>query len=112
MRIEVVVRRLALLTLSLAMARAEGAILYVSTQGSDSNSGSSTQPFQTITHAYSLAAPGDTILVGPGVYTDYTSGWGIHLGASGTGSSPIRLRSQVRGGAIIDGLNASDRNVG
>ncbi|MDB6018452.1 MAG: hypothetical protein JWR19_2941 [Pedosphaera sp.] len=86
--------------------------MYVSTQGSDSNSGTSAQPFRTITHAYSLAGPGTTILVAPGVYTDHTSGWGLHLGASGTASSPIVLRSQVRGGAVIDGQNASDRNEG
>ncbi len=84
---------------------------YVSTQGSDSNSGTAAQPFRTITHAYSLAGPGTTILVLPGVYTDYQSGWGLHLGSSGTASSPIVLESQVRGGAIIDGQNASDRNV-
>ncbi len=84
---------------------------YVSTQGSDSNPGTAAQPFQTVTHAYSLAGPGTTIIVLPGVYTDYTSGWGLHLGASGTAANPIVLVSQVRGAAIIDGQNASDRNL-
>jgi hypothetical protein len=85
--------------------------LYVSTNGSDSNPGTSAQPFRTITYAYSLAGPGTTILVLPGVYTDYTSGWGLHLGSSGTAANPIVLVSQVRGGAIIDGQNASNRNL-
>src|SRR5512143_1040878 len=98
--------------LVLALARAQAADLYVSTQGSDSNPGTSAQPFRTITYAYSKAAAGTTIHVLPGVYTDYTSGWGIHLGKSGTASSPIVLRSETRGGAIIDGQNASDRNQG
>src|SRR6266496_562674 len=111
MRIEVSFSRLALLILTLVLVRAQGADFYVSTQGSDSNPGTSAQPFRTITRAYSLAGPGVTIVVMPGVYTDYTSGWGLRLGASGTASSPIVLRSQVRGGAIIDGQNASDRNV-
>jgi Big-like domain-containing protein/parallel beta helix pectate lyase-like protein/Calx-beta domain-containing protein/uncharacterized protein DUF1565 len=111
MRIEVSVRRLALLILALALVSAQGADYYVSTQGSDSNPGTSAQPFRTITRAYGLAGPGTTIIVLPGVYTDYQSGWGLHLGRSGTASSPITLRSQVRGGAIIDGQNASDRNV-
>ncbi|MGH7490458.1 MAG: right-handed parallel beta-helix repeat-containing protein, partial [bacterium] len=93
------------------MVRASGATLYVGAQGNDSNPGTATQPFRTITRAYSLAGPGTTILVAPGVYSDYTSGWGLHLGKSGTASSPIVLRSQVRGGAVIDGQNASDRNV-
>jgi hypothetical protein len=34
------------------------------------------------------------------------------VGAIGTASSPIVLKSQVKGGAVIDGLNASDRNQG
>src|SRR5205823_5846069 len=65
-----------------------------------------------ITHAYGRASAGTTIYVASGTYTDYTSGWGIHLGSSGSSSSPITLKSQVRGGAIIDGQNASDRNQG
>ncbi|HSA08807.1 MAG TPA: right-handed parallel beta-helix repeat-containing protein [Candidatus Paceibacterota bacterium] len=100
------------LNLVLAFARAQAADLYVSTQGSDSSPGTAAQPFRTITHAYSRAAAGTVIHVLPGVYTDYRSGWGIHLGKSGTASSPIVLRSTVRGGAIIDGGNAADRNQG
>jgi hypothetical protein len=100
------------LTITLAVASASAADYYVSTQGSDSNSGTSAQPFRTITHAYSLAGPGTTIHVLPGVYTDYTSGWGLHFGSSGTASSPIIVKSEVRGGATIDRQNASDGNVG
>ncbi len=33
---------------------------YVSTRGSDSNPGTAAQPFQTITHAYSLVIPAGT----------------------------------------------------
>ena len=101
-----------ILGLVLAFARAQAADLYVSTSGSDSSSGSSSQPFRTITYAYSKASAGTTIHVLPGVYSDYTSGWGIHLGKSGSASSPIVLHSETRGGAIIDGQNASDRNQG
>src|ERR1051326_6426739 len=113
MKIRVTVGRLVWLILSFVggLISAHGATLYVSTQGSDSNPGTAAQPFRTITHAYSAASAGTTILVAPGVYTDYTSGWGIHLGKSGTASSPIVLQSQVPGGATIDGQNASDRNL-
>jgi hypothetical protein len=96
----------------LASTCVRGADLYVSTNGTDSNPGTSSQPVRTITHAYELASPGTTVHVLSGVYTDYSSGWGLRLGQSGTASSPIVLRSEVRGGAIIDGQNASDRNVG
>jgi parallel beta helix pectate lyase-like protein len=101
-----------LLYLVSVLAPAQAADLYVSTQGSDSNPGTSEQPFRTIAQAYGLAGPGVTIYVMPGVYDEYDSGWGIHLGASGTASRPIVLESQVRGKAIIDGQNTSDRNVG
>jgi len=112
MRIESSIGKIGLLMFSLALTQARGATYYVSTHGKDSNPGTAAQPFRTITHAYGFAGPGVTILVSPGIYTDYTSGWGIHLGASGTASSPIVLRSRVPGGAIIEGHNASDRNVG
>ncbi|MBU6402506.1 MAG: DUF1565 domain-containing protein, partial [Verrucomicrobia bacterium] len=98
------------LFLWLALGAARAATYYVSTQGSDANPGTASQPWRTITYAYRLAGPGVTILVAPGTYTDYTSGWGLHLGASGTASAPILLQSQVRGGAIINGQNAADRN--
>ena len=94
-----------------AGATAAANTLHVSTQGSDSNPGTAARPFRTITEAYSQADPGTTILVEPGTYTDYQSRWGLRLGKSGTAASPIVLKSRVRGGAIIDGQNASDRNV-
>jgi len=100
------------LPLVLAISRAHAGDYFVSTSGSDSNPGTSAQPFRTITYAYTFAAAGVTIHVAPGVYQDYTRGWGIHLGRSGAASHPIVLRSEVRGGAIIDGQNAADRNEG
>src|ERR1051325_7827636 len=112
MRIEDWIGKIALLMFSLALMQAPAATYYVSTHGKDSNPGTAAQPFRTITHAYAFAGPGVTILVAPGTYTDYTSGWGIHLGASGTADNPIVLRSRVPGAAIIEGRNASDRNVG
>src|SRR5688572_4463727 len=57
--------RLSLLLLAAAAVRAQGADLYVSTQGLDSNSGTLALPLRTITRAYSLAAPGVTIVVMP-----------------------------------------------
>jgi hypothetical protein len=110
--IHIIVCRAPLLFLALSLLSAQAADYYVSTQGSDSNPGTSAQPFRTITRAYGLATPGSTIIVLPGVYTDYTINWGLRLGRSGTAASPIILKSQVRGGAVIDGQNAGDRHVG
>jgi hypothetical protein len=109
MKTDAIVRRILLFLMS-ALVSAGGADLYVSPQGNDSNDGTATRPLRTITRAYSLIVPGSTIVVLPGVYTDYTSGWGLRLNRNGTATSPIVLRSSVRGGAVIDGQDASDRN--
>jgi hypothetical protein len=97
---------------SFAVVHAYGATLYVSPSGNDSFPGTSSQPVRTIGQAYSLASAGTTIIVKAGTYTDYSSGWGLHLNKNGSSSSPITLKSEVPGGAVIDGRNASDRNVG
>jgi hypothetical protein len=109
--IAISLRRLGMLIGLFAAVHVYGATLYVSTSGSDSYPGTSSQPLRTIVKAYSLASAGSTIIVKAGTYTDYNSGWGIHLGNSGTASAPITLKSEVPGGAVIDGQNASDRNV-
>src|SRR5258706_5964562 len=100
------------LSLTLSLVGARAATYYVATTGSDATAGTAASPFRTITYAYSHASAGTTILVASGTYTDYQSGWGLHLSASGTASSPIILRSQVRGGAVIDRQFASDGNKG
>jgi len=61
---------------------------------------------------YQPCRPGVTITVMPGVYTDYTGGWGFGSAPAGRPHSPIVLRSQVNGGAVIDGQDGSDRNTG
>ena len=99
------------LLLLLVIGQTQGVDLFVSPQGLDVNLGTVTQPLRTINRAYGLAVPGTTIIIKPGVYNDYTSGWGLRLGRSGTAAAPIILRSEVKGGAVIDGQNAADRNV-
>src|SRR5690349_10110326 len=44
-------------------------VYYVSAGGgSDSSAGSASRPFATISHAATVARPGDTVMVGSGVY--------------------------------------------
>jgi hypothetical protein len=85
-----------LLTTGVALATER----HVSTQGSDSNAGTSGSPWRTIQHAGSSAQPGDTVWVHPdGVYNEKPV-----IGNSGNAGAPITLQS-VKGGAkaIIDG---------
>jgi hypothetical protein len=100
---------IAVILMGTLAANCQAATYYVATTGSDSNPGTTTQPFRTITFAYSRVVAGDYILVQPGIYTDYQSRWGIYLNKNGTSSSPITLQSVVRGGAIIDGTGESNR---
>lgn len=61
---------------------------FVSSSGSDTNSGSSTSPFKTIQKGVSIAKAGDIITVRPGVYAAAT------MNVSGSSSAPITLRAQ------------------
>ena len=90
----------------------QGRDVYVATNGSDKAVGSLAEPWRTITHAYARAEPGIIIHVLPGVYDDYTKGWGLRLSKKGKANRPIVLRSSVQGGAIVEGHNRDDRNQG
>ncbi len=70
--------------------------LYVSTSGSDSNSGGKDSPFKTIGKAAAAAKPGTTVHVAPGTYEG-----GFTTTASGTPSNPITYVSDETGGARI-----------
>ena len=59
---------------------------YVSTTGSDSNSGSSAAPFRTFTKAASVLVAGDTLQVMTGTYTET-----LTLANSGTATAPITV---------------------
>ncbi len=82
---------------------------YISPSGSDTGSGSATQPFATIDHAASVVNPGDTVIAAPGVYyeNDYKKGQvGLYVRRGGTAAAPISFQSSSPGTAIIDGNNA------
>src|SRR5690349_8920675 len=70
--------------------------LYVSTTGSDSNSGTQTSPFKTILAASQAAQPGTTVHVAAGTYYG-----GFETTANGTSSAPIHYVSDTPWGATI-----------
>lgn len=80
---------------SMAFAQA-GSTFYVSTTGSDSNSGSSSAPWLTIQHAASTATAGATVIVEAGTYHE-----SVTFSTSGTSAEPIVFNG--RGTAIVDG---------
>jgi Protein of unknown function (DUF1565) len=80
-----------------------GAAFYVSTTGSDSNSGSFASPWRTIQHAANSAGPGSTVYVMGGVYHET-----VTLPASGSASAGyIVFESYPGQTAVLDGTGLS-----
>ncbi|MFL5811975.1 MAG: right-handed parallel beta-helix repeat-containing protein [Bdellovibrionia bacterium] len=78
--------------------------LYVSPGGSDSNSGTQSSPFLTISKASQAASPGTTIHVAGGAYNvsaPSLSNYGIVSSTSGTASAHIRYVSDPKNRAKI-----------
>ena len=65
----------------------QAATYYVSTSGSNSNSGTSSKPWRTVAHATSKMVAGDTTYVRGGRYDEGI----VRFKTSGTQSAPIRL---------------------
>ncbi len=73
--------------------------LYVSCKAGRAGDGSEQRPFQTISQAAAVARPGDTVLVGPGVYREW-----VDPPRGGTDPEhPITYRSVEPLGAVITG---------
>ena len=60
---------------------------YVSTAGSDADSGTLSAPFRSIQHAANLAGPGDTVFIRGGVYRET-----VRPARSGTSGDPVVFR--------------------
>lgn len=69
---------------------------YVSPQGSDSNAGSLTQPWRTLSFAQSRLNPGDTLFLRGGIYSER-----VHFSRSGLAGSPITYEGFSGETAII-----------
>jgi Right handed beta helix region/Pel9A-like, right handed beta helix region len=85
-----------------------GATYHVSPTGSDSNPGSEARPFRTIQKAADSVKPGDTVLVGDGVYA-YSGPNDCHgkvvvcVSRGGAPDNWVVFRSKNKWGAKIDG---------
>ena len=75
----------------LPSAGAAAPLLHVSADGSDENPGTAEEPWATLQRAVDAARPGDTILIGPGVYA------GCVIRNSGSPEAPIVLKAEGPG---------------
>ncbi len=79
-----------------------GCTRFVSTSGSDANSGTSSAPFRTISHAEAVAIPGQVVCVRAGVY-----GERVNLSRAGTAGARITVTGAPGETAVIDGAGLS-----
>ena len=88
-------------------AAAHAATYYVATTGTNSNSGTSSQPFRSVAYAVSKMVAGDTTYVRGGAYNEGM----IAFRRSGTQSAPIKLLNAPGQFPVIDCINktAGDR---
>jgi len=85
-----------------SLAAQAGSSYYVSTSGSDSNSGSIDSPWLTIQHAANKVEAGATVYVLAGIYHE-----SVNFPRSGTASEPITFQSYPGETAVIDGTGVS-----
>jgi len=72
---------------------------YVAPEGSDTNSGLDLNAaWKTVSHAASVAAPGDTVLIAPGTYVEK-----VRVRNTGEEGRPITFKSLPGGRVIFDG---------
>jgi len=83
-----------------------GNIYYVATTGNNTNPGTESQPWQTISYAASRVQAGDTVLINPGTYNITSQ---VNIGTSGQAGSPITFRGNGQG-VFLDMSNCTNRN--
>jgi hypothetical protein len=83
------------------LGASQGTVRYVAVTGSDTNPGTQTQPWRSITKALTAAVPGDRILVRAGTYSGTVGagpsagsiGPAVYASPKGTASAPISLEA-------------------
>jgi len=83
----------------------QAAEYFVAINGSDNNSGSQEQPFQTIQKAADLMNPGDTCYVGGGIYRQV-----VRPMRSGTKGKPIRFEARPGEVVVLSGTEPIQGN--
>ncbi len=82
-------------------------VIYLAPEGEDSNPGTQSAPLGTLTHALCNLAPGQTLLIAPGVYRA-----SVIMGLFGDNRAPITIRANPEAGSrpVLEG--ESTRTMG
>lgn len=81
---------------------------YVSPTGDDSNPGTISRPFRSLSKGARLAIAGDSVIVRDGTYDNegaVAPAYVVTLHHSGTPLQPITFMAEHRGGAVLDAMN-------
>lgn len=73
---------------------------HVSLQGNDAAAGTAAAPWRTLQHAVDALQPGDTVLIGPGVYRER-----ITVRRGGTSAAPITLSALPGARVVVSGAD-------
>ena len=77
---------------------AENVLFVDNGSGNDANTGSTTQPWKTISHALAQLKAGDTLAIREGIYFE-----NLYCAVAGTSDQPITIRACPGEQVIIDG---------
>lgn len=91
---------------NLGRVMAAGTSYYVATSGSDANSGSQASPFKTFSKAVSVMAPGDTVHVFGGSYTERLS-----ISKNGAANALLTVKPVEGQKVVIDQGMLSDKGI-
>jgi len=86
-----------------AAGNVQGATYYVSQShpaAADTNAGTESQPWKTLTRAAGAIEPGDTVLIGDGVYREQ-----LRIEKSGTAQKPIRFEALPGANVVLTGAD-------
>ena len=96
----IIIAAVALLGVHLLEGSHAATAYYVSTSGSDSNSGTSASPWRTFKKGLSSVHAGDTLIVGGGTYIENIQS----ISVNGTASAPITVENASGQRPVIEGL--------
>src|ERR1700746_1762329 len=84
------------------------ATYYVAPNGSESNPGTQSAPWRTITHSAAVASAGDTVFITNGTYVEPAIG----MYNSGTSGNPITFTAQNKWGAVLSSTGGCTPAIG
>lgn len=97
---------LAMFSITTNISFASGRTYYVSATGSNTNSGSISDPFKTIQSGVSALKPGDTLLIRGGTYSEK-----VTIPNSGSSDGLITVKNYPGEKVIISGANTAGANL-